>query len=259
MGRLSIVLSCRPPGLAGACLLGLALLLAAAASARGQTLVTEVVELRYRSADEVVELLRPLVPPPGVVSGLGGQLLLRTTAENLQDLRAALAAIDRAPRQLLITVSHGVQQRSERQRHYATRSRDGVNAEQRVQVLEGREAFISTGRAVPLRDRAVILGPGQRATVLDSSRYEDVSSGFRVRPRLLGEDEVLLEIAPQRERLRASGDIERHAAQSTLRAGLGEWVELGGGGSVTRREDRHGRYSTLREEQRIFVKVEVLR
>jgi hypothetical protein len=58
---------------------------------------------------------------------------------------------------------------------------------------------------------------------------QDIATGFDVIPRVAG-DEVLLEIAPQREvaGTLGRGSVQVQRASSTLRARLGEWVELAG-------------------------------
>src|SRR5688572_3259939 len=82
----------------------LALLLAAAGTAQSQPTVLEVIPLRYRSAQEIIPVIQPLLPRGGSVSGLQGQLVVRTTPANLDEIKRILATIDVAPRQLMITV-----------------------------------------------------------------------------------------------------------------------------------------------------------
>jgi len=82
----------------------LALALAAAPPLAAQGLVTEVVPAGYRDAAELAEVLRPLVPAPGSVSGYAGRLVIRTTPENLAELKRVLGALDRAPANLLVSV-----------------------------------------------------------------------------------------------------------------------------------------------------------
>ena len=55
-------------------------------------------------AEELIPILQPLVEPGGVITGTGDTLFVRTSAANLGQLREALATLDRAPRQLFITV-----------------------------------------------------------------------------------------------------------------------------------------------------------
>ena len=70
--------------------------------ARAQSI--EVIELRHRSAEDLLPLLRPFVETGGAISGQGSQLMVRASPANLGQLRELLATLDRPPRQLLITV-----------------------------------------------------------------------------------------------------------------------------------------------------------
>lgn len=207
----------------------------------------EVIELRHTTADRVIPVLRPLLEPGGVLTGQRTQLIVRASPENLAELRRALEAIDRPARRLVIAirfagdsgierteVSAGV--RGERVELRARQERaTGVDrVDQRVQVLEGGRAFITTGSSRPLMHR-------------DGTVIQDIATGFEVVPRLAG-DEVLLEVAPQREVAGtvARGSVGVQRAASTIRARLGEWVELAGA------EGTHAR-------QRIWVRVDEAR
>ena len=92
-------------------------------------------------------------------------------------------------------------------------SSDGVD--QRVQVLEGRRAVIYTGRSRPARQRQYVQTPGgvvpQQIIVV-----QEETTGFDVVARLAGDKDVLLDF---------SG--------ASVRARLGEWIELGRIGSAT--------------------------
>ena len=162
--------------------------------AMAQATVLEVIPLRYRTAQEVIPVIQPMLSREGSVSGLQGQLIVRTTPANLEELKRILASIDTAPRQLLITVrqdadtersrasagisgsvggEHGrvaipgnrdprggnvvVREGDDRLRAHVAEGR-GVESDrntQTVRVMEGREAFVGTGQSVPVRERQV--------------------------------------------------------------------------------------------------------
>ena len=75
---------------------------------RGEEMVTEVVDVGFRSAAGLVDVLRPLVPAPGSVNAFQSQLVIRTTPANLREIRRVLASLDRAPANLLITVKRSL-------------------------------------------------------------------------------------------------------------------------------------------------------
>src|SRR5678816_1778749 len=68
----------------------------------GQSL--EVIDLKYRTAAEVIPVLQPLVEQGGALTGQDYKLFVRTSPANLRQLRAALEQIDRKPNQLLVSV-----------------------------------------------------------------------------------------------------------------------------------------------------------
>ena len=64
-----------------------------------------ILPLHHRTVEDVLPVLEPLLEPGGALSGMSGQLIIRTSPGNLEDLKKVLAAVDRPPRQLLIHVS----------------------------------------------------------------------------------------------------------------------------------------------------------
>ncbi|HXV11633.1 MAG TPA: secretin N-terminal domain-containing protein [Burkholderiales bacterium] len=169
-------------------------LVLAAALARAQTVV-EVIPLHYRTAEEVIPILEPMLERGGTLSGFRGQLVVRTTPGNLAEIRRILASVDTAPRQLLITVRQDADDSLRRRSADvsgnvgsdnvrvivppASRERQGGRVviregdsrirghvldsasstsdrnTQTLRVSEGREAFIQVGQSVPVRGRQV--------------------------------------------------------------------------------------------------------
>jgi len=162
-----------------------------------QELVLEVIQLKYRTADQVIPILQPLVPRPGTLSGMQSSLIVRTTRSNLADIQKVLASIDRAPRRLMITVRQDADRSSDgqgvavsgsvgtggarvtvpgsrdprgltvegrqgddrlRAQVYGTQSLENDRTAQQVQVLEGSEALIRVGVSVPVSSRSVARG-----------------------------------------------------------------------------------------------------
>jgi hypothetical protein len=192
----------------------------------------EVIPLRHATVEQVLPALRPLLEPGGVLTGQRNQLIVRTSPRNLEELRRALAALDRPARRLEILVrfdSAGVEERSEvgveadisRQssrvvvRAGEARSSAGERIDQRLRVLEGGRAYLATGSSLPLQHR-------------DGVDIRETATGFEVIPRLSG-SMVILEVAPQRQSPGTlPGSVDSTRAATTVRARLGEWVELAG-------------------------------
>jgi type II secretory pathway component GspD/PulD (secretin) len=165
------------------------------AAALAQATVLEVIPLRYRQAAEVIPVIQPMLAREGSVSGYQGQLVVRTTPANLAEVKRILAALDAAPRQLLITVREdSALERSRSQADISAnvgndnarvvippagrdprggsvvvgegddqvrlhalegRSVQGETGTQTVRVMEGREAFVRSGQSAPVRERQV--------------------------------------------------------------------------------------------------------
>ena len=142
----------------------------------------EIIPLRHRTAEQVLPALQPLLEPGATLSGSRGQLFLRASPSNADDIKRALAAIDRPAKRLQISVRLDDALERERRDLQASgsigsggvrfsgsaqdsRTNSGERVDQRLQVLEGSQATIFTGR---------------------SSDYRELQSGFEVVPRLAG-------------------------------------------------------------------------
>src|SRR5690606_31258264 len=134
------------------------------------------------------------------VSGVGRELVVRTTRANLAEVRNMVATLDRKPRLLLITVRQDAPEAvAGSAQVYGTRAVDSDQSVQRIRVLEGSEAGIHLGQSVPvvLRGCRAIHGRGM-ADATERVAYRDALSGFSVRPRLDGEA-VILQLTPQHD------------------------------------------------------------
>ena len=219
----------------------------------------EIILLRYRTAEQVLPALQPLLEPGATLSGSRAQLFLRASPSNADDIKRALAAIDRPARRLQISVRLDDALARERRDVQASgsigsggvrfsgsaqdaRTGAGERVDQRLQVLEGSRAYITTGQSRPLR-------------LPDGTVIQELASGFGVVPRLSG-DVVHLDIAQQRE---TGAQSQRLGTSTTAR--LGEWVELGGATQAISRDERGvGSAGSRRtsESRRVWVKVEAL-
>lgn len=221
------------------CLLGIASFVWS--QALGQSSMVEVIALKYRSADQIIPVLKPLLDKSGSISGLQNQLIVRTTPANLAEIKQVLVRLDAAPRRLMITVRQDAE--LDRERFSAEASgristgdvsvvvpgsgRGGGNVEvrrgddvvrarvdntqsvnsdrntQTLQVLEGSGAFIRTGQSVPVQQRQVTR------TIVNGRVVEQVGRSVEFRDVMTGfhvlprlnGEQVTLEISPQRDTL----------------------------------------------------------
>jgi len=237
------------------------------ATVQAQQSVLEVIELKYLSAEQVVPMLKPFLAPGGTVSALQNRVIVRTTPQNLAELRKVLDAVDTMPKRLVISVRQeavgtGLDSEAEVSGSVGTdsahltvpgrRRKQGATAQvgngdnvaqarvlssqsaatdrgvQTVQVLEGNEAVIRIGQSVPIRSPGVIQTP-QGTQISDSVEYRDADTGFRVRPRVNG-DRVTLEISSRRDVLADpnSQTFDVQRIDTVVSGRLGEWIDIGG-------------------------------
>jgi type II secretory pathway component GspD/PulD (secretin) len=255
-------------------------------TAAAADLVLEVIALRYRTVEQVLPVLQPLVAKPGTISGMQNRLVVRTTPANLSEIRRVLDAIDRQPRKLMITVrqdadaqrgAEGVEVAGTvrsggartgttgalQGRAYSTQSLENDRTAQQVQVLEGSEAFIRVGLSVPVYDRRVVrevVGGRNVERSVDTIDYRDILTGFHVRPQVSG-DIVTVEVSPQRDTpgQLGRGSANVHQLRTTVSGRLGEWLEIGGVVSGRSLESSGTVYRTdaaRTENRRILLKVD---
>ncbi|HET7203046.1 MAG TPA: hypothetical protein VFI92_06725 [Steroidobacteraceae bacterium] len=235
------------------------LLLACCVPALARVETLEAIPLRFRLAEEVIPILQPLLPAGAALSGAGDVLLIRADDATIQQVRSALATIDRAPRQLLITVG---QSAGDTTRHAGVtgsatvaagdvqvgvnrppgsdsgaqvvirgqQTREDVRSTSSVSTLEGREAYVAVGESHPFTSTSVV-GDGHRgAEYSRHTGYRDLRTGFFATPRVSG-DRVTLEIAPSQQQLGSgarSTVVSTRTVTTTVSGRLGEWIELGG-------------------------------
>lgn len=213
-------------------------------TARAQDI--EIIALRHRSAEQVLPTLRAFLEPGGALTGQGYQLFLRTSPANARQLKQLLATLDRAPRELVITVRQDRESESGERRVGADgsvtignrRAYGNVNveaadarttgtqsAEQRIRVLEGGRAYIAIGSAIPMSFRQFVITP-QGLTELRGTVYYDAVTGFHAQPRVAG-DMVTVELAPEQSEI-VAGAVQRAQLSTTVRGRLGEWIAVGG-------------------------------
>ncbi|MDZ7754687.1 MAG: hypothetical protein U5S82_24310 [Gammaproteobacteria bacterium] len=227
--------------------------------AHGAGLATEVFSLGFRTVDEVAPMLAPLTPPPGAVTGLGNRLVVRTTPDNMAEVRDVLAAIDRPPRSLLVSIKRDTlertQDRGAEARLEATRGDARVSAGGGPRASGGGRVIIDDGagrrmesrvyatdrlaedrgvqsiRTLEGRDAFISAGVeipvhGRRyglahrgAISTEDTRYRHVARGFYVRPLVHG-DRVLVEIRSIDTRLAAgAGGLVRRHDADTVVSG----------------------------------------
>jgi len=266
-------------------------MLALALAVQAQQTVLEVIELNYRNADQVIPMLKPLLAPGGTISGMQNRIVVRTTPQNLAELRKVLDVVDAMPRKLLISVrqqsaASGTGSEAEisgsigndrarvtvpgtgsnqggtvvitrdddhvRGRVSQSQSAATDSSVQTLQVLEGNEAYIQIGQSVPVRS--------QSAQGSETVQYRDAGAGFYVRPRVSG-NQVTLSISTRRDSVADpnTGTLNVQRVDTVVSGRLGEWLELGGIVQESVQRDSgtvYRRSVSGQDDRRVFLKVE---
>ncbi|WP_428634379.1 secretin N-terminal domain-containing protein [Sedimenticola sp.] len=249
----------------------------------------EIIQLNSRPVAEVIPILKPFIDKDGSIAGMNNQLIIRTSPDNLVEIKQILRRIDQPPRMLQISVRQSagnqISQRATqadvntllgkhakvivgrpqdndlRLQMKQARTQSAQDATHTLQVLEGHAAFIDTGQSVPVPEQTTIV---QNNTIHQqmTTRYKNVTSGFYVIPRVNGSI-VTLEITPYMSRTGTTrGQYELQQAHSVVSGKLGEWITLGGTSqSVNRQGDRilKNTHTVSSEERSIELRVDELK
>lgn len=255
---------------------GLAGLLLLTGLAFADESVMEVIPLANRPASEVQSLLAPLLDAEDRVIDNGSSLIVKTSAAKLGEIRALVRKLDTRLSNLIISVLQTSNKTAAELNAAAaiaaspdairmhgmvgsTEELENRQQHQQLRTLEGQPAHIKTGQVRPVQNYSVYgSGYGYGNTVISNTQMIEASTGFAVTPRLAGQ-QVIIDIEPWSDRFQQNGRIDTQSAHTSLRANLGEWVEIAGNAD-SEQTDGHGfnsfNHSTRKNELRILIKVD---
>ncbi len=272
----------------------IAILLAVSLLAHADMII-ETIDLRNRSSEEIIPIVTPMLIGDASITGTGYKLIIKSTPENIEQIKTLLKELDVDQNQLLIHVAVNNQQDMNKsggsvsvqiqnngnsagigskpigsQSHVtSTDSRIKYDARiydksenrnqpvaQTVRVSEGYWASIQVGQAIPIANRVV----NPDGTVTETLTYRNVTSGFKVMPRTHG-DQVTLTIMPQSDSIDPAnpGSINISGMETTITGKIGEWIRIGGTSEQTTGSSSGISYRThVREtnHNQIWLKVE---
>ncbi|MEO8419062.1 MAG: secretin N-terminal domain-containing protein [Methylophilaceae bacterium] len=209
--------------------------------------------MQHRFADDLLPVVQPMVGEGGSASAINNQLLLRATLERMAAIEQVVATLDVSRKNVRITIRHDDTQQAQHDRlgisgrirsgevrmGVGEAGRDGVqlnvdheqsNMSERgsefVTVLDGERAFIRVGQSVPYTEQWALWSQ-RYLNIQQTTEFRDITTGFAVRPRYIG-DQLELEIAPRIARLNSAGFIDFEELATTVRVTPGQWFDLGG-------------------------------
>lgn len=225
-----------------------------------------VIELNSRTADEVIPLLKPMLAPGGTISGLKDKLIIRSTPENLAELRSMLDVVDARPRRLLITVGRDRDGLDETREIGVSGSigNDNVRivlpdtsesaAMERAGELHSKQnsvqvranstrsdTSLQVSQTVQVLDGGTaFIGVGESIPLRERSAvgavsshetigFQETVSGFYAVPRVRG-NRVNVQLAAAADTVidRRSGAAHIQRVTTVVSGRIGEWIEVGG-------------------------------
>jgi hypothetical protein len=215
----------------------------------------KIITLQHRFAEELLPVLQPLAGRNGTVSAFSNQIIVNAEPDALASIEATAQMLDVERRNWHITVSNATTGNQAGSRVSASgeighdvrvgvpdsrgRTHRGVDIELKanqrqwsesgsmdLRTLDGEAAFIRVGQEIPYSTYWVELSR-RYARVAQDTQWRDVSVGFAVRPRQIGE-KIDLEITPRLSAPGQNGVIDFTEMTTHIQARLGEWVDLGG-------------------------------
>jgi len=245
--------------------------------ARADDSVMEVITLQNRPVTEIQPLLSPLLESNEAITGEGFNLIVKAQPNRLESIRSLVKQLDTRLRNLNISVLQTSNKSAEQlnaeaaiaatpsaiQMHGMTGDTRDVNSQrtaQQLRTLEGQPAHIEVGQIRPVENYSMYNSRYGYSGIAVNTQLQQASTGFAVIPRLQGDNEVIVDIAPWSDRFLGNNWITTQSVQTSVRARLGEWIEIGGTGEQAQ-TDRQGftgfNYSTQKNELKILIKVDL--
>jgi len=231
-------------------------LFAFAITGHAEKRVDKAIHLHHITAEQLVPLVRPALPPGAEITGRLNQVVIVAPPASLPELETLVADLDTPLHNLAITVSldaRVLRNQDRRPDYFLPHDHVAAEGTREVRVQEGRWAVIRTGRAIPRVKRTT----NPDGTVTETVSYERINRGLRIRPELRGPS-VLLTVQPFRERKRTDGSsFLAHGQPITLTVPLGEWLALDAtSGNPSPAPSAH-RPAGSREYE-VFIKLQVI-
>jgi type II secretory pathway component GspD/PulD (secretin) len=253
-----------------------------------QALEFKIITLQHRFASDIIPTIQSMVGDDGNVSGIDNQLLVRASPERMAMIEQIVATLDSARKNLRITVSHEDMRQSNSNQagvsgnarigntdinvgrpsrgygqdnleidigqHENTTSQSGSEF---ITVSDGGSAFIRVGQSVPFTQQWLVWTQ-QYAHIQQATVYQDITTGFAVRPRMIG-GQVELEVSPRISSLSSGDVIDFQALSTVVRVTPGQWFDLGGAMQTRDNVSRailSGQGSSGSQQSRLMIKVD---
>lgn len=240
--------------------------------------IVEIIGLQNRPAAEIQELLTPMLENGEAVTGNGFDLIVKSRPERLESIRKLTRQLDRRQHNLIISVLQNSHKSAAQLNAQATlqaspssiqmqgmigdtRNIDSQRNMQQLRTLEGQAAHIQIGTVRPIENVTVYDSGYGYPGAVTNTQMQEASSGFAATPRLTGSQDVIIDISPWSDRFLNRASLQTQDIQSTIRARLGEWVELAGVSQQQQAEHHDSfqglNHSTHNQDNYTLIKVDM--
>lgn len=230
-------------------------------NAFAQAMMTKVITLTYIDAQNVIQLMQPLLHPGEELNGTGQTLIAKVSPATLTQIRTVLHQIDVPPVTFTVSVYQGpsnwLSNQNDNSVSYSTQPQSEVVRSQSVQVMNGQSALISTSQQVPI---VSAVGAGFFTGI--SYEQHDVTNGLMVQPVLKG-SQVQLKVKRARQQIDAAGGqtFDNQELGTTVMAPLNKWISLGSAEGSQNTDSSSTSYTAGRsfsQNSTLYIKVSIV-
>lgn len=224
-------------------------------------IMTKVIQLNYLQADNVIQLIQPLLSSNEKVTGSGQTLIVQVSPKTLTKIREVLHLLDAPPVTFDVSVYQGdpnwLSSQNQNSVTYSTQPRSDQQRSQSVKVMSGESAYIATGQEVPI---VTAVGVGWQTGI--SYQQRNIKNGLLVAPVLRG-SQVELTLTKVREQMSPSSsqEINNQQLHTTLMIPLNKWVSLGSAEGATKPQSNSVVYTAgqpFTRSSTLYIKVSVV-
>ncbi|MCS5711680.1 secretin N-terminal domain-containing protein [Candidatus Berkiella aquae] len=220
---------------------------------------TTVIQLNYRTPDEILPAITPFLDKGANAKAFENQIILQTSPSNLAAIKSIIQKLDIPTKQLMISVSNGYDRPSDvtASMQTITTTREADTNIDHIRVSNGQVAFINTSVTIPLitsqfagsdnyhaegsfagaGPAGIISGQGTANEIAhaygQTVDYQNLNSGLLVRPQVLG-NQVKLDLLSQvQQAYNNYQDTQQPTysglkTETSLTVPLNQWVYFGG-------------------------------
>jgi hypothetical protein len=247
--------------------LWIALLTASAAIAG----TIDIIQLRYRTAQELTPLIVPHLSATASLTGTNDRLIIRADAADIAIARQLASELDQPPRSVLVSVRQGNETSDShsgfaasgnsrsggRVQIHRSNSAQATQGKQQVRGLEGRPLQIVTRTLLPVTGHIVWLGRHGAGSARQTQLVE-LEGGLYALPRLHG-DRLEIDILVQ-DRSKSDPLTSRRVV-TTVSGQVGEWIAFASTGGSDRDSGQglvHRSQSAHQQAETLWLRVDVL-